>query len=110
MKYFILLIEDFVILETTNIWYLDPCLKNRFFNGAEQQARAKEMMLEEVRKLTGRPVIEVQESESGDDSDECHEIEPASKRINRRTEATELQKSFEEILGIFGGQWSYKCC
>ena len=56
------------------------------------------MMLEEVRKLTGRPVIEVQESESGDDSDECHETEPASKRINRRTEATELWKSFEEIL------------
>ena len=56
------------------------------------------MMLEEVRKLTGRPVIEVQECESGDDSDECHETEPASKRINRRTEATELWKSFEEIL------------
>ena len=44
---------------------LDPRFKNRFFDGAEQQARAKEMMLEEVRKLTGRPVIEVQESESG---------------------------------------------
>ena len=77
---------------------LDPCFKNRFFDSLEQQARAKEMMLEEVRKLTGRPVIEVQESESGDDSDECHETEPASKRINRRTEATELWKSFEEIL------------
>ena len=57
---------------------LDPRFKNRFFDGAEQ-ARAKEMMLEEVRKLTERSVIEVQESESEDDSDECHETEPASK-------------------------------
>ena len=47
-----------------------------------------------MRKLTGKPVIEVQDSESGDES---HETEPASKRINRRTEATELWKSFEEI-------------
>ena len=47
-----------------------------------------------MRKLTGKPVIEVQDSESGD---KIHETEPASKRINRRTEATELWKSFEEI-------------
>ena len=35
-------------------------------------------MLEEVRKLTRKPVIEVQDSESGDES---HKIEPASKCI-----------------------------
>ena len=47
---------------------LDPRFKNRFFDGAEQQAKAKEMMLEEVRKLTGKPVTaEVQDSESGDE-------------------------------------------
>ena len=40
-------------------------------------------------------MIEVQDSESGD---EIHETEPASKHINRRTEATELWKSFKEIL------------
>ena len=75
---------------------LDPRLKNRFFDGAEQQVKGKEMMLEEVRKLTGKPVTaEVQDSESGDES---HETEPASKHINRRTEATELWESFEEIL------------
>ena len=74
---------------------LDPRFKNRFFDGAEQQAKAKEIMLEEVRKLTGKPVTEVQDSESGDES---HETGPASKCINRRTEATELWESFEEIL------------
>ena len=74
---------------------LDPHFKNRFLDGAEQQAKTKEMMLEEVRNLTGKPVIEVKESESGDES---YETEPASKCINRRTKATELWKSFEEIL------------
>ena len=74
---------------------LDQHFKNRFFDGAEQQAKAKEMMLEEVRKLSERSVIEVQNFESGDES---HETEPASKRINRRTAPTELCKSFEEIL------------
>ena len=78
---------------------LDPRFKNRFFDGAEQQAKAKEMMLEEVRKLSERPVIEVQDSESGDES---HETEPAPKCINRRTAPTELWKSFEEILGESG--------
>ena len=34
-------------------YLLDPHFKNRFFDGAEQQAKAKEIMLEEVRKLTG---------------------------------------------------------
>ena len=57
------------------------------------------MILEEVRKLTGKPVIEVQDSESGDES---HETEPAPKCINRRTEATELWKSFEELLEELG--------
>ena len=52
-------------------------------------------MLEEVRKLTGKPVIEVQDFESGNES---QETEPASKRISRKTEATELWKSFEEML------------
>ena len=52
-------------------------------------------MLEEVRKLTGKPVIEVQDSESGHKS---HKTEPASKRINRRTKATKLWKGFEEVL------------
>ena len=74
---------------------LDPRFKNRFFDGAEQQAKAKEMMLEEVRKLTGKPVTEVQDSESVDES---HETESPSKRINRRTEATEQWESFAEIL------------
>ena len=40
-------------------------------------------------------MTEVQDSESGDES---HETEPASKCINRRTEATELWESFKEIL------------
>ena len=53
------------------------------------------MMLEELRKLTEKPVIKVEDSESWDES---HETEPASRCINRRTEATELWKSFEEIL------------
>ena len=53
------------------------------------------MVLEELRKLTGKPVIEVQDSESWDES---HETEPVSKHINRRTETTELWISFEEIL------------
>ena len=57
------------------------------------------MILEDVRKLTGKPVIEVQDSESGDES---HEIEPAPKCINRRTEATKLWKSFEELLEELG--------
>ena len=61
----------------------------------EQQAKAKEVMLEEVGKLSERPVIEVQNFESGDES---HETEPASKCINRRTAPAELWKSFEEIL------------
>ena len=74
---------------------LDPCFKNRFFDGAEQQAKAKEMPLEEVRKLTGKPAIEVQNSKSGDKS---RETEPPSKLIKRRAEATEVWKSFEEIL------------
>ena len=52
-------------------------------------------MLEEVRNLIGKPVIEVKESESGDES---YKTEPASKCINRRTKATELWKSFEETL------------
>ena len=74
---------------------LDPHFEPRFFDGAEHQAKAKEMMLEEVRRLTGKPVIEVQDSESGDES---HNTESASKHIYRRTEATELWKSFEELL------------
>ena len=53
------------------------------------------MMLEELRKLTGKPVIKVEDSESWDES---HKTEPASKHIKRRTEATELWKSFEELL------------
>ena len=40
-------------------------------------------------------MIEVQDSESGDESPKT---EPASKRINTRTEDTELWKSFKEIL------------
>ena len=47
---------------------LDPRFKNRFFDGAEQQVKAKEIMLEEVRKLSDRSVIEVQNFESGDKS------------------------------------------
>ena len=47
---------------------LDPHFKNRFLDGAEQQAKAKKMMLEEVRKLSERPVIEEQNFESGDKS------------------------------------------
>ena len=47
---------------------LDPRFKNRFLDGAEQQAKAKKMMLEEVRKLSERPVIEEQNFESGDKS------------------------------------------
>ena len=71
---------------------LDCRFKNRFFDVAEQQAKAKGMLLEEVRKLL---VFEVQNFECGDES---HETEPASKLINRRTAPTELLKSFEEIL------------
>ena len=40
-------------------------------------------------------MIEVQDSESRDES---HKTEPASKHINRKTKATELWRSFEEIL------------
>ena len=71
--------------------FLNPRFKNRFFDGA----KAKEMMVEEVRKLTGKPMIEVRNSESGDES---HETEPGAKYIHRRTEPTKLWKSFEEIL------------
>ena len=41
------------------VFLLDPDFKNKFFDDAEQQVKAKEMMLEEVKKLTGNAVIEV---------------------------------------------------
>lgn len=77
---------------------LDPRFKNTFFDSPEQQVKAKEMLLEEVRKVTGETVIEVEDSESANESETNSLNEPVSKRVNREAETTELWKSFEEIL------------
>ena len=78
---------------------LDPRFKNRFFDGSEQQAKGKEMLLYEVRKVLGETVIEIEDSESANESETNSSLaEPASKRVNREAEVTELWKSFEDIL------------
>ena len=46
---------------------LDPCFKNRFFDGTEvttSKSQGNDVRRGEVRKSTGKPVIEVQDSES----------------------------------------------
>ena len=79
---------------------LDPRFKDRFFNGPEQRQKAKEMLLEELEKVSANDnaVIEVQDS--GEEADTL--TEPASKRVNRET--TELWKSFQEIIEESGSQ------
>ena len=67
---------------------LDPRFKDRFFNGPEQRRKVKEMLLEELEKVSDSAVIEVQDL--GEETDTL--TEPASKRVNRET--TELWKSF----------------
>ena len=85
---------------------LDPRFKDRFFNGPEQRRKAKEMLLEELEKVSDSAVIKVQDL--GEETDTL--TEPASKRVNRET--TELWKSFQEIIEESGSQvdsaWVYK--
>ena len=66
---------------------LDLRFRNRFFDAAEQQTKAKENVARRGEKVNRKPVIEVQDSESRDES---HKTEPASKHINRKTKVTEL--------------------
>ena len=77
---------------------LDPRFKDRFFNGPEQRRKAKEMLLEELEKVSDSAVIEVQDL--GEETDTL--TEPTSKRVNRET--TELWKSFQEIIEESGSQ------
>lgn len=60
---------------------LDPRFKDRFLSDTIQQAEAKRMLIEELKKL---------------DDDDAGSLEPPSKRSN--ADITELWQSFNEIL------------